>query len=85
MNTLFTNCEQEGKLDKKKRDCFITEIDIIENIITINWHENLRPFFGSVKLYIEDGKLKMETEGMSKEFVKYLLGLMIDRGEITDV
>ena len=66
----------------KKYDCFITDIAINKNMVSIGWQNRTSPFFGNIYLYYEEEELKIDSEYKSRDFVEYIMGLVVDKAKI---
>jgi len=70
--------------ESKYEDVETNSVDIPKNdkrqVFGINWSSN-KIGFGTVTLEIKEGKVFIDSECMSKEFVKKVLCQMVDNSE----
>jgi len=70
---------------KNKQEYFITDVymtGIYPHKFTIEWHNRLQPFFGKISFVKTDGKVIVDSEYKDREFVKNILGIVIDQAEL---
>ena len=63
-------------------NCFITGINAVDrDILEICWHNRNTPEFGSILFEVVSEKVEIDSVGLRKDFVKYILGLVVDQAE----